>query len=143
VEEDAVTNPDGSETISIWIESAGNNCLELFCNPLDPSQLVFFGIEALYWVEVPAAVISDIELLVTFFPGDPGTPIIPLFEDIFGSGSFDDPLFLSFELDPSDLVGATDLHLNLTVSHVPVPAAALLFGSGLLGLIGVARKKSA
>lgn len=30
-----------------------------------------------------------------------------------------------------------------TVSEVPVPAAAWLFGSGLLGLIGVARRKKA
>lgn len=32
---------------------------------------------------------------------------------------------------------------TLTVSSVPVPAAAWLFGSGLLGLIGVARRKKA
>ena len=31
--------------------------------------------------------------------------------------------------------------LDITVSAVPVPAAAWLFGSGLLGLVGVARKK--
>lgn len=33
------------------------------------------------------------------------------------------------------------LHLEGTVSAVPVPAAAWLFGSGLLGMIGVMRKK--
>ncbi|MEZ5540851.1 MAG: VPLPA-CTERM sorting domain-containing protein [Pseudomonadota bacterium] len=27
------------------------------------------------------------------------------------------------------------------MNHVPVPAAAWLFGSGLLGLLGVARRK--
>lgn len=32
------------------------------------------------------------------------------------------------------------LHLEGTVSTVPVPAAAWLFGSGLLGLLGLARK---
>lgn len=32
---------------------------------------------------------------------------------------------------------------NVTVSAVPVPAAAWLFGSGLLGLIGVAKRKKA
>lgn len=31
--------------------------------------------------------------------------------------------------------------IDLTVSTVPVPAAAWLFGSGLLGLIGLARRK--
>ena len=32
---------------------------------------------------------------------------------------------------------------NVTVSAVPVPAAVWLFGSGLLGLVGVARRKKA
>jgi hypothetical protein len=40
-------------------------------------------------------------------------------------------------------VTAYNLHLAGTVSSVPVPAAAWLFGSGLLGLIGVARRKKA
>ena len=31
--------------------------------------------------------------------------------------------------------------MNITVSAVPVPAAAWLFGSGIIGLIGVARRK--
>jgi hypothetical protein len=30
-----------------------------------------------------------------------------------------------------------------SVAAVPVPAAVLLFGSGLLGLVGVARRKTA
>lgn len=32
---------------------------------------------------------------------------------------------------------------NLNVTAVPIPASAWLFGSGLLGLIGIARKKAA
>ena len=35
------------------------------------------------------------------------------------------------------------LHLEGTVSAVPVPAAVWLFGSGLLGLVGVARRRKA
>lgn len=35
------------------------------------------------------------------------------------------------------------LHLEGTIAAVPVPAAIWLFGSGLLGLVGVARKKKA
>ena len=34
-------------------------------------------------------------------------------------------------------------NFNLTTSAVPVPAAVWLFGSGLLGLVGVARRKAA
>ena len=33
-------------------------------------------------------------------------------------------------------------NLNVTVAPVPVPAAVWLFGSGLMGLIGVARRKT-
>ncbi len=40
-------------------------------------------------------------------------------------------------------MGATPLSLNITPSAVPVPAAVWLFGSGLLGLVGVARRKAA
>jgi len=36
-----------------------------------------------------------------------------------------------------------DTHFRTYVSAVPVPAAAWLFGSGLIGLIGVARRKKA
>jgi len=51
----------------------------------------------------------------------------------------------------SNFVGASNAPLNnsypfavdLTVSSVPVPAAVWLFGSGMLGLIGVARRKKA
>jgi len=35
------------------------------------------------------------------------------------------------------------LHLEGTVSAVPVPAAVWLFGSGLMGLVGVARRRKA
>ena len=57
----------------------------------------------------------------------------------------------SYTLDYSAIVPTSDpsghgnvryaLHLEGTISAVPVPAAAWLFGSGLLGLIGVARRK--
>jgi len=33
------------------------------------------------------------------------------------------------------------LHLEGTISAVPVPAAVWLFGSGLIGLTGMARRK--
>jgi hypothetical protein len=49
--------------------------------------------------------------------------------------------FLSF--DDFDLMYGEWTSLNLTVvpAPVPVPAAVWLFGSGLLGLVGVARRK--
>lgn len=46
--------------------------------------------------------------------------------------------------DPSGFGGVKyNLHLEGAVSAVPVPAAVWLFGSGLLGLVGVARRKKA
>ena len=46
--------------------------------------------------------------------------------------------------DPSGFGGVHYyLHLEGAVSTVPVPAAAWLFGSGLVGLVGVARRKKA
>jgi hypothetical protein len=37
----------------------------------------------------------------------------------------------------------TNWSVDFTVSQVPLPAAAWLFGSGLLGMIGIARRKKA
>jgi len=46
--------------------------------------------------------------------------------------------------DPSGFGGVLyAVHLEGTISQVPVPAAVWLFGSGLLGLVGVARRKKA
>jgi hypothetical protein len=39
--------------------------------------------------------------------------------------------------------GAADFTFDFKVAAVPIPAAAWLFGSGLLGLIGIARRKKA
>ncbi len=43
--------------------------------------------------------------------------------------------------DEADSLGVVDT--TLATSEVPVPAAVWLFGSGLVGLVGVARRKSA
>ena len=40
-------------------------------------------------------------------------------------------------------IGRVVLAVDITVSSAPVPAAVWLFGSGLLGLVGVARRKKA
>jgi|SRR3989344_2847638 len=44
--------------------------------------------------------------------------------------------------DPSGF-GGTPYTLHLSYTAVPVPAAVWLFGSGLLGLVGIARRKKA
>ena len=43
----------------------------------------------------------------------------------------------------SDNAIATATVTTMTVNPVPIPAAVWLFGSGLIGLIGIARRKKA
>ena len=45
--------------------------------------------------------------------------------------------------DGFNYVNATWTGITITPTAVPVPAAVWLFGSGLLGLVGVARRKAA
>lgn len=70
--------------------------------------------------------------------------------DFYHVGLVVDQLFLGNEVSYAQLLGSWNLGTNgmLTYSAagtnpVPVPAAAWLFGSGLLGLVGVARRKAA
>ena len=49
--------------------------------------------------------------------------------------------FKLYRLDKTDDFTTVDYLVYRDVSPVPVPAAAWLFGSGLIGLIGVARRK--
>jgi hypothetical protein len=52
-------------------------------------------------------------------------------------------LEISQGIGPFDSAQILIDNVNLEVAQVPVPAAVWLFGSGLLGLIGVARRKKA
>ena len=75
-------------------------------------------------------------------PADTGLATIS-----FGACNDGDAFTLTYDAhvplnDPSNFGGvAYSLSLEGTVSAVPVPAAVWLFGSGLLGLVGVARRK--
>jgi len=53
-------------------------------------------------------------------------------------GAFTDIPLIGYTSGP---VTGANLAMVTNVSAVPVPAAAWLFGSGLLGLIGVARRQ--
>jgi hypothetical protein len=61
--------------------------------------------------------------------------------------SFDCGVYNTFGCDndayTQGIAYTTDIEFNNVTSAVPVPAAVWLFGSGLLGLIGIAKKKAA
>lgn len=62
--------------------------------------------------------------------------VIPNLIDLSVLG-FIDQLVISSAIDPAGLG-----YDNFSFNAVPVPAAAWLFGSGLLGLVGIARRKA-
>ena len=71
-------------------------------------------------------------------------------DEMVGTISFANPSVSAVFADPSvtqviQIVNtdAALLNYEFITTPVPVPAAVWLFGSGLLGLIGVARKKAA
>jgi hypothetical protein len=86
--------------------------------------------------------------------GDPLTPIAGDFIDLMYAntiiGEFDLLTLallgdgLGWQLDYlTDEIGSLDVARLSVVSAVPVPAAVWLFGSGFLGLVGIARRKKA
>ena len=65
-----------------------------------------------------------------------GSPAVDSLDGIPGLSMIDGPF--------GSAVGAGyNANFNFTTSAVPVPAAVWLFGSGLIGLVGVARRKKA
>ncbi len=69
----------------------------------------------------------------------------PIFSNISHSAS---TLGIQFSIQGVGIQSLSDEsramdNLTITAAPVPVPAAAWLFGSGLLGLVGVARRKKA
>ena len=74
---------------------------------------------------------------------DNGTGIATfVWDGVYGHSYTLDYTSVVTRADPSDLGGVTyALHLEGTVQTVPVPAAVWLFGSGLMGLLGLARRR--
>jgi hypothetical protein len=135
VNESSIVNLDDTEEISIWIANTGGSCPTLFCNPVSS---VLFSIDQLDWGVGLGVVVNDIIIQADT------TAITPTFASISGAGTPGAPLSMLFNLAPADIENASNLHLQFTATHVvPVPAAVWLFGSGLLGLLGIARRKKA
>jgi len=85
-----------------------------------------------------------------FANSDIGSASVLLNDELVGTISFANPSVSAVFADPSltqviQIVNtdAALLNYDFITTPVPVPAAAWLFGSGLLGLIGFARRKKA
>ncbi len=90
-----------------------------------------------------APVITYTNLAGTSFDG---TTIVSTAGDGRGIIQADASPFSWFSFDHAQALAQNGFvieRITLTTSPVPVPAAAWLFGSGLLGLIGIARRKQA
>jgi len=95
-----------------------------------------------------AGTTADAEALFGYQVGTSG--VLASFADLEMYGDSGDqsqtlPTTLAFSvfMEQGDVIGMFAEGEAAAVSAVPVPAAAWLFGSGLLGLAGVARRKSA
>ena len=135
--------PDGSEIPGIdnpWLfaSNTGMHQSTSDINKIDNTSIDFSG-----W-SVTWNGIADIPMGgdTTNFPTDTGIASISC-----GACGDGDAYTLDYAAhvplnDPSNFGGSVYLlHLEGVISKVPVPAAVWLFGSGLLGLVGVARRK--
>lgn len=94
--------------------------------------------------------VGTLEFSTTSFFGDPSaTPsIAALTFNALLPGTFDALIDVSVfdvwaDLDSNFITTPVSVGTTIVVSAIPVPAAVWLFGSGLLGLVGIARRKKA
>ena len=106
--------------------------------------VVDMGTWGVVWGEVPF-----IDMGGDAGQGDTGTAALVCTGGADASCELNDTFTLDYSAhvpigDPSGFGGVLyELHLQGVVSAVPVPAAVWLFGSGLLGLVGIARRRKA
>ena len=125
---------DGYGTIAIYSDGGDVPGVELYSTPFlaAGSSFSWRGASGLswalaantYWV---AFEVRPGQLLLT---GMPIPSENPLLNEAFKS-----------VIAGQDWIGDDAINLGIRISAVPVPAAVWLFGSGLIGLIGVARRK--
>jgi hypothetical protein len=98
---------------------------------LPPCYFNGLDVYDLNWTESSNVKISDVVVNTNFsgFTGDRVT-----FGDSIVSFDFNDLI--------CPISNCNGVYVNAYITTIPVPAAAWLFGTGLLGLIGVARRKA-
>lgn len=137
------------EIDALWTYSGGGQGQDHLTSPFSPLTagvdlsgwtLSFEGID--YAMGTGAWTPSNCSIL-----GCSGVTFADGVGDLTWSGIYGDPFILNYTATaPADLIGLIEvshyfLHIEGVVNPapVPVPAAVWLFGSGLLGLLGVAR----
>jgi hypothetical protein len=152
-EENNIINANTEELVfKMWTDNV-NSGLPLFNNILAPYSEydwpIFLGITELYWPGFSDYVqVTDHTAYLSYGIGAPLTQIdfLPSRTDRYGDGTEASPFGMDFAYDTADFVNSSDekaiyMELHLTLSHVPIPPAVWLFGTGLLGLVGMARRK--
>lgn len=126
--------------VTITVDPAASGST-LFNNTTVPVDVVYFAFEEL---TLGGSYSLD---STTIKVGVSGEPLTVITGDLFvsGDGSAGDPMYFDFLIfDAWAFDGADTLTMSAhfsSTSAVPVPAAVWLFASGLLGLVGVARRK--
>ena len=127
--------------IGIRIDNIGTPASSLFISAhTDPSTDSALA-------ELPLPILFDTFYKLSIQVGSDQTTVVSLYDvsDAF-LGSISAAKYYAFDI--SDGIGisgrysSTYNNFNFSGTEVPVPAAIWLFGSGLIGLIGVARRKS-
>ncbi|MEQ1740362.1 MAG: VPLPA-CTERM sorting domain-containing protein [Methyloglobulus sp.] len=86
---------------------------------------------------------ADVDLTTIFHGGSASSGSLWGFANTDGLSLSDGTYGLFFIIFPTNLVYDFTLQVsNVVMPDVPVPAAVWLFGSALMGLVGVARRKS-
>lgn len=118
---------DGSDGAIFSLDSGSifDRATSLVTNGRDEKRNISFGSQTVdgYF---------DWQFIGNFFSLDFRGASIDRFDLIINSPAYDD--------NSSILRGTATIAVSGTVAEVPIPAAVWLFGSGLLGLIGVARR---
>jgi hypothetical protein len=148
-----ITEMQTGNHVSIWVFGGDGTSTPpelgsygpLFNNPLETSGagIVTFDLEGLSDsnLSFPGGTIENLLVTATFDGGNSSGDVSVDLLNIFGDGTQLNPFDIFMDLNSADLVAATDLHLDFDIQAVPVPAAVWLFGSGLVGLVGVARRR--
>lgn len=135
---DRGNNPDG-----LWIADGNGGDVDIIFDAGFGASITDFSIDTTTWVSNAVFTAYDmggnilLTTAITSMQGaytDPGSYQTIAFSTTNGMSGF--------SISGSSIEGNTSID-NVVVSAVPVPAAVWLFGSGLVGLAGIARRKKA